>query len=910
MAAPQPSSPPAPFVAREHELAQLNKSLNVALAGQGQIVFVTGGPGRGKTMLIQAFAQRAQIAHLELIVVGGNGNAHTGMGDPYLPFREVLELLTGDIEARWAVGAVTQDYAERLWHFLPTSTQALLDDGPDLIDTFLSGASLVKRFKTFALGEADRLVQLERLLAQQAASPGPTARQQSDLFEQYSRVLRTLAHQKPLLLLLDDLQWADPGSISLLFHLGRQIEDSRILIVGAYRPDEIIAQQNGKRHPLESVVNEFKHQFGDIEVDLTKADGRQFVNAFLDTEPNRLDDTFRQTLYRQTNGHPLFTVELLRGMQERGDLVQDQEDRWIEGPNLDWKILPPQVEASIAERIGRLPEELQEILTIASVEGEIFTAEVAAQVQAVDERKMVRSLSDQLGRKHRLVAAQEIRQVNDQHLSSYRFQHILFQQYLYRQLDPVERVYLHQAVGTALETLYGDQSGQIAVQLARHFQEAKNPEKAVDYLRQAGKQAARISANEEAIAHLTQGLALLEELPDSPEHAQQELALQIALSMPLMAVEGYGAPRVSYTYARMEELSQQLGEVTLQFRALFSKLNFCGQQGEQYKANQMARQALSLAERIDDSTLVMLAHFMMGANFLFLGKFALARTHLEQTMIVYDPQQHHDLAFYYGQDIGVPNLSWLCWALWSLGYPDQALQRNQEALTLAQDLDHPLTSGHYLGVAALTFYHLGQDGQMTQSLAEACIRLATEHNFPVWLAVGAIYRGRALVEQGHIEAGLTQMQQGLADYEATGAKLSRSLFLATLAEVYGKTGQVEEGLTLLAEALVFANRGGERLWEADIHRLKGELLLKAKAKRRKASPESPEDCFQEAIKIARTQQAKILELRATMSLCRLWQKQGKQEKARQMLVEIYHWFTEGFDTADLKKAKTLLKELS
>ncbi len=909
-AASPPPGPPAPFVARERELAQLDEFLDLTLTGQGRVVFVTGGAGRGKTMLIQEFARQVQERHPELIVAGGNGNAHTGVGDPYLPFRELLELLTGDVEARWTVGAVTQDYAERLWYFLPTSTQALLDDGPDLIDTFLSGASLVKRCKAFALGEGDRLDQLEQLLGRQATGPSPSAGQQSNLFEQYSRVLYTLARQRPLLLLLDDLQWADLGSISLLFHLGRQIKDSRILIVGAYRPDEIIAQQNGKRHPLEPVVNEFKHHFSAVEVDLSQADDRRFVNAFLDTEPNRLDDTFRQTLYRQTGGHPLFTVELLRDMRERGDLIQDQEKRWIKGPTLNWTILPSQIEANIAERIGRLPEGLREILTIASVEGETFTAEVAAQVQAADVRKTVRSLSDTLGRKHRLVAAREIRQVNGQHLSLYRFRHILFQKYLYGQLDPAERVYLHQAVGAALETVYGEQTEEIAVQLARHFQEAGSTAKAVDYLRQAGEKATRLSANQEAIAHFTRGLALLKKLPASPEHARQELALQIALSIPLIAVKGYGAPEVGHVYSRIEALSRQLGEVALQFRALFSKHNFHGQRGEFHEGYPVARQALSLAEQTGDLVLVMLAHFMMGVNLLFLGKFALARTHLEQMIIIYDPQQYHDMIFSYGQDLGTSNLSWLCWVLWSLGYPDQALQRNQEALALAQNLDHPLTLGHSLGVATQTFHHLGRDTQMTQSLAEACMRLATEHKFPLWLAVGVIYHGRALIEQGQIEAGLTQMEQGLADYQATGAKLCRSLFLVALAEAYGKAGQVEAGLTFLTEALIIVNQSGERLYEAEIHRLKGELLLKAKAERQEASPGSPEDCFLQAIEIARVQQAKILELRATISLCRLWQKQGKQEKARQMLAEIYNWFTEGFDTADLREAKTLLEELA
>lgn len=932
-AAPQPAGPPAPFVARERELAQLDEFLNLALAGRGRVVFVTGNTGLGKTTLMQEFARRAQATRPDLIVVGGNGNAHTGLGDPCLPFREVLGLLTGDLEARWAVGTITQDHAGRLWDFLPVSIGALLEVGPDLVDTFVAGAALARRAEVLAqqAGNAAWLPPLKELIAWQKSGPGPTNRQQSDLFEQYTRLLRTLARQKPLLLLLDNLQWADPASVSLLFHLGRRIEDSRILIVGAYRPADVTmgrpltaqraSRQAGassgyrERHPLAPVVNEFKRLFGAIAVDLSQAQGRRFVDAFLDTEPNCLSDAFRQKLYRQTGGHPLFTIELLRSMQNRGDLVQDQKERWVEGPTLDWNTLPARVEAVITERIERLPDELRETLAVACVEGETFTAEVIARVRSTGEPEMVRRLSDKLERAHRLVNAQGTRKLNGQQLSLYRFRHILFQHYLYNNLDPAERIHLHRAVGTALETIYGEQTGEIAVQLARHFEQAKNLEKAVDYLHRAGERAVRMSANEEAIAYLTRGLALLERLPNSPEHVRQALALQIALTMPLIAVEGYGAPAVGHAYSQIEVLSRQLGEVALQFRALFSKHNFYGQRGEQYEAYEIARQALNLAEQIDDSTLVMLAHFMMGVSFLFLGKFALAQTHLEQMVDAYDPQQHHDLIFRYGQDLGVSSLSWLCWVLWLFGYPDQALQRNQEVLTLAQDLDHPLTLGHSLGVATMIFYHLGRDVQMTQSLAEACIRLATEHRFPLWLAVGTIYLGRALVEQGQIEAGLTQMQQGLADYQATGARLCRSLFLAALAEAYGKTGQVEAGLSLLTEALIIANRSGERLYEAEIHRLKGELLQQVEGERQKdeGGDSSPEACFSKAIEVARAQQAKSLELRATMSLCRLWhslRSQGKPDEARQTLAEVYNWFTEGFDTVDLREAKELLEKLA
>jgi len=552
------------FVARERELAQLDGHLEKALAGRGRVVFVTGGAGRGKTALIQEFARRAQAAHPDLVVASGYGRAYTGAGDPYLPFREVLSLLTGDVEARYAAGAITGDQARRLWHTLPLTAQALVEAGPDLIDLFVRGAALVQRALAFTqwVGGADSLLRLKELVERKAAvTPDPNL-QQSALFEQYAQVLTRLAFQRPLLLVLDDLQWADGGSISLLFHLGRRIEGGRVLIVGAYRPEEValgrpstspsagLRTDSGQRerHPLEPVVNEFKRTYGEVEVDLARAEERGFVEALLDTQPNRLGDAFRQTLYRLTGGHPLFTVELLRGMQERGDLVQDEQGRWVEGPTLEWKTLPARVEAVIAERIGRLPAEWQAMLTTASVEGEEFTAEIVARALGSGEREVVRWLS-RLDREHRLVSAQRVKQVNSQRLSLYRFRHILFQMYTYNNLGEGEQAYLHEDVGTALEDLYGERAGEIAAQLAWHFQEAAIAEKAVDYLGQAGQQARRQYANEEAMDYFRRALALLEDaLPDA---SRQQAATKLYESLgDVMELTGqYDEARAAYQNA-------------------------------------------------------------------------------------------------------------------------------------------------------------------------------------------------------------------------------------------------------------------------------------------------------------------------------------------------------------------------
>jgi adenylate cyclase len=509
------------FVARERELGQLDGFLDRALSGRGTVCFVTGEAGSGKTALVTEFARRAQEQHGDLVVAVGQSDAQTGGGDAYLPFREVLSQLTGDVEAELARGAITQENAGRLRGLLRLSGQALVEVGPDLVGIFVPGAGLAMRVGGFVAEKVGWLEKLEQLTQRQreGVAPVDSGIEQSHIFEQYTNVLKALAAKQPLMLVLDDLQWADGASMDLLFRLGRRIGESRILIVGTYRPDEVALGRPStgsgqvERHPLEKVLAEFKRYFGDVRVDLAKAqedEGAHFVDAFVDTEPNRLGEGFRGALYHHTGGHPLFTIELLRNMQERGDLVQDEAGRWVEGPVLDWQALPARVEGVIEERVGRLEVDLREALSVASVEGEDFTAEVVAGVQAADARGLIRRLSGELDKQHRLVSARGMQRLDRQRLSLYRFQHNLFQAYLYGGLDEVERVCLHEDVGRVLEELYGDQAEEIAVQLAWHFQEAGVAEKARTYLRQAGEQAAARFANGEALSYFDQALELTE----------------------------------------------------------------------------------------------------------------------------------------------------------------------------------------------------------------------------------------------------------------------------------------------------------------------------------------------------------------------------------------------------------------
>jgi hypothetical protein len=333
------------------------------------------------------FAQCAMDAHPELLAASGNCNAYSGAGDPYLPFRDVMAMLTGDVETRWTAGTITRDHARRLWEAQSLVVQAVLAGGSSLVDTILSREALALRA---AMAVPDRVDWLERLDAlTRQRQTGEVELEQSHLFEQYTNILRVLADEHPLVLLLDDMQWADTGSIILLFHLGRRLTDSRILIICAYRPEEVALGRAGERHPLAKVLFEFKRTLGDVWVDLEQAEGRQFMETFLDIEPNRLGEEFRTALFHRTGGHPLFTIELLRAMQERCDLVKEDDGYWIEAPTLDWELLPVRVEAVIEERIDRLDPELRQIVTVASVEGETFTAQVVSEVLKIAERSLL-----------------------------------------------------------------------------------------------------------------------------------------------------------------------------------------------------------------------------------------------------------------------------------------------------------------------------------------------------------------------------------------------------------------------------------------------------------------------------------------------------------------------------------------
>jgi predicted ATPase len=461
-----------------------------------------------------------------------------------------------------------------------------------------------------------------------------------------------------------------------------------------------------------------------------------------------------------------------------------------------------------------------------------------------------------------------------------------------------------------MEALYRATLDEHYSELAHHYTRGGKTEKAVEYLHLAGQQAVQRSANIEAITHLMTALELLQTMPDTRERAHQELLLQVTLGMPVGATRGISSPEVQATYTRARELCQQLGETRQLFPVLFGLRSSHQVRGEFLAARKLGEQLLDLAQQAQDPSLLMEAYRALGCTLFHLGELGAAQAHLAQALPLYDAQRHRSHVFLYGMEPGVTGLTYTAWALWHLGYPAQALQQSQAARALAQELSYPYSLTAAWTYAAL-LHQLRRESPLTQEWAEAGITLANQQGFSGWIAEGTILQGWTLAAQGQVEEGIAQLRHGLASYQALGANLLQSYYLALLAEAYRKVGQVEDGLATLAEALAVVDKSRERFYEAELYRLKGELTLQSQVSSPKSQVEDEaEECFRKAIDIARRQRAKSLELRAVMSLARLWQSQGKKEEARQLLADIYGWFTEGFDTKDLQEAKALLDELS
>jgi DNA-binding winged helix-turn-helix (wHTH) protein/predicted ATPase len=902
------------LVGREMELGQLHGWLTKALAGQHQLVFVTGEAGIGKTALVDAF----------LLGIGGQGLG-VGSSSPQAPIPNPqapsLWIGYGQCIEQYGAGEAYRPVLEALGRLCRGP------DGKRLLD-------LLEKHAPTWLVQMPTLLSDARLKTLQSKTQGAT---KDRMLREMAEAVEALTAESPLVLVLEDLHWSDHSTLELLALLARRREPARLLVIGTYRPIEVIV----KEHPLKDLKQELHiHEHceelalgylsaTDIEAYLTQ----RFAVGATGRSPLH---SLARLIYHHTDGTPLFMVNMVDYLISQ-DVLRQDEGRWTLHTTLEAVEIgvPYSLRQLIETQIDKLPPEEQRLLEVGSVAGvEFSAAAVAAGLEAnameIEER------CNALSRRLQMVQLTGADEWPDGTVTArYGFQHALYHNVLYDRVTAGRRVHLHRQIGEREEIAYGERAGEIAAELAVHFEQGRDYKRAVHYLGQAAQNAIRRSAHQETVGLLTRGLGLLKLLPATPERTQQELALQVPLGAALMAAKGYSAPEVGDHFAQVRELCRRLGETPQLFPTLWGLWAFYLVKGDLRTTLELAEQLIRLAYKGKDPLLIPDAHVNMGITLFNRGEFSLAREHLEQGITLSDPQEFGPPAFRYNMYHRVALLCWAPLVWWCLGYPDQAAKRNHEALTLAEQLAHPFTLIYCLN-SALSFYQFVQGSRAVQEHAERMIALCHEHRAPLFLARGHHLRGWALARQGQEEEGIALMQRGLAEHKAGGASTHRQWFLALLAETHGKEGRPEEGLALLADAFSLVNNNEERWWEAELHRLKGTLTLQKfqvpGSKFQVANPQPPipnpqveaEACFQRAIDISRHQQAKSLELRAVMSLVRLRQQQathhaprnthhetrGKLAEAHQMLSELYGWFTEGFDTKDLQDAKALLEELA
>jgi predicted ATPase len=689
------------------------------------------------------------------------------------------------------------------------------------------------------------------------------------------------ARRRPLVLEIENLHWSDPSSEEVFTALVERLAGARILLLLTYRPGY---------QPL-WITKSYATQLS--LAPLAPRESRRVVQAVVRT--GGMPEAVVQAILARAGGNPFFLEELSRTAIE-----QDDSHRTVQ--------VPTTIQAVLAARIDRLPPEAKHVLQVAAVIGKDVAVPLLAAIARVSEDVLQRGLAH-------LQAVELLYERTRAVDRAVTFKHVLIQEAVYQSLLQSTRRQYHQRIAQVLEAQFPEKCETQPELLAHHYTEAGFKEQAIAYWQRAGQQAVQRSAHVEAISHLTTALVLLLTLPDTPKRTQQELVLQTSLGPALMDSKGFAAPEVEHVYARARELCRQIGDTPQLFPVLRGLWVFYFVGGKHETARELAEQLLTLAQDYHAPDLLLEAFRAMGCTLFYLGEFVSARAHLEQGIALYDPQQHRSHAFLYGEDPGVGCRAFAARALWCLGYPDQALQRSREALTLAQELAQPFSLTQAQSFAAW-LHQFRREGLLTQQQAEAAMTSATELGFPAWLGHGLILHGWASAAQGQGAEGIAQIHQGLSTRQTTGADLARPYWLALLAEVYGEAGQAEEGLSVLSEAFIVVRRNGERWWEAELYRLKGELLLR-QAAGLSAVPEAErlltteaEAAFRQALEIARRQHAKSLDLRAAMSLARLWQRQGKRADAYDLLAPIYGWFTEGFDTADLQEAKALLDALA
>jgi len=835
-----------PVVGRQGELAALQRWLDRALAGERRLGFLAGEPGIGKTTLVDAFVEQLPAGALH--VARGQCAEHFGAGEAYFPVLDALGRLC------------RQPGGDALVGLLARHAPTWIAQMPSLVD--------------------DAMLEMVQRRAQGATS--------ARMLRELAEAIEALGAGRPIVLLLEDLQWSDPSTLDLLSYLARRREPARLLVIGTYRPADVIVSG----HPVRALTQELRASGASEELSLTFL-GRSDVVAYLGARfPGHAEaGELAERLYRTTDGNPLFLVSLVDDLVAHGLLVE-RDGRWCVDPaavDVAGNV-PESVRGLIDRQVDRLEPADQRVLATASVAGVEFTAAAVAAGLAAPLRDVDECL-DRLAHRQAFV---RVRQGG----AGYAFSHTLHQRVLYARLAPAERSHLHGEFGEWLETLYGSHADEAAAELAEHFERARRLPAAAYYRTTAARNALGRHAHRESIMHLERALALLGEQSEVAERGVQQLDALVALGTVLMATQGHAIRQAERVYAQARELCWQLGAPRQLLAVLRGLQRVRLVRGELTEARSLAERYIQVAERLQDRAALPDAHLAVGETLVFEGALEQGLASLERGIGLWSfpvAASPNPVAL---QDPGVGCRFYAALARWLVGDVDQAVRHVEEMGRSAETLRHPYTLA-YAAVRTAWLHHVRRDVEATGRAADVAFGHAVAHGFELVRAQAALLRGWALVASGDHAGGLALMREGQAVWESAEAVLVQPLHLALLAEGHGLAGQPEEALSLLADARAAVDRTGERWWEAELYRLTGEVALRGG----RLAAEG-ERAFRRAIEIARGQGARSLELRAAVSLCRVRGRRGRPPD--EALASAYAQFSEGLESPELREARALL----
>jgi predicted ATPase len=838
-------------VGRDEELDLLSRRWQQAKLGEGRVVLMSGEPGIGKSRLTAALSQRIET------------EPHTRIRYFCSPHHQdsALYPFIGQLER--AAGFTRDDTATTKLDKL----EALLGDGAEPGDI-----SLIAEMLSLSCGERFPPLDL---------SP---QRKKERTLAALLRQLQGLARRQPVLMIFEDLHWIDPTSRETLDLAVEKITELPVLLVATHRP-EFQPPWIGQSQVTVIALNRLGRNEGATLV-------HRLAGNLGALPPDVVDE-----IVERTDGVPLFVEELTKAVIEAG---ADRGYASISAVPASSFAVPATLHASLLGRLDRLGPSAKNVAQVGAAIGRDFSHELLAAAAQLAEPELQEAL-------RRLVEAGIVFQRGAPPAAEYLFKHALVQDTAYSTLLRGPRQALHRRIAEALEQRFPDLVETRPEILAHHYGEAAIADKAIGYWRLAGKSSVAKSAVREAAAQLRRGLSLLDGLAETRERKQLELDIHVTLTTALMAGKGYANPE---TVAALERANRLVAETAavgspIHFSVLYGLWVSTCHRGNIAAALEHATNFLSSAQSQPASGPLLVAHRVLAHSLICSGDYPAALAHFETAASLYRPDEHRDSAFHYGEDIGVSAFGQLSWALWHRGYPDQSARAADRALALSRQLGHAHTLANALNSAG-TAAVFARDVTTACACGNDSVALASEHGFAHWAPRGRILQGWAGAQKGEATTGIARIRDGMAASEATGSRLWRPLFLALLAEALALAGKIEEALAALDDALAQAAVLGERGWDAEIHRLRGELTARLPY----PDPAKAEDSFRTALAIAREQGTRGYELRAAMSLARLWSEQGRRTEARDLLAPLYGWFTEGFDTADLKETKALLDALA